>query len=196
MNRAILSLALLVSIVGWTTVGTANADEGKERLFYVQVTNGEQLEGQISELTEMKLKTEFGEITIPLEKVSAIKLETGETTTAVFAFLNGDVVTGETSFKQLTLETKWGKANINSNAILMIKTTPNGQFVANQGGGWRYFTPAATTLNPGLQGSALPSSNFQNSTPPSNSRPTSFGSSQFSSPAPTRQFNQLPKRKN
>ena len=109
------------------------------RVFYVKVTKGTQLSGQILEMSEIKAQTEFGEVTIPVEKIEGMKMDADGKGSTVIAFTNGDMVTGRIELDKLQLKTNWGKAHINSDAIDSISTSQFGRFYSDpSGGGWRF----------------------------------------------------------
>ena len=126
---------------------------------------------------------------VPLNKLTAIKFDRqGEQTKAIFAFANGDIVTGQLELTQLALQTKWGKAEIDADAILEISANPKGEFIVNSSsGGWLFrvrqtmnqnnpgfgrsqsqgnqLLPAIKTNAPFRSGNRLPNTNL-NQIPP------------------------------
>ena len=83
-----------------------------ERIFYVKITNkNSPLSGQVIELTEFKVETTFGNVTIPLDKIEAVRLRAAGDEAAVIALTNGDMITGKINFEELHLKTNWGKAH-------------------------------------------------------------------------------------
>ena len=119
-----------------------------DRIFYVKVTKGANLAGQIVGISELTVTTGFGKITIPVEKIEAIKMHADGDDSAVIAFVNGDMVTGKVEVDELQLKTTWGKAHINSASIEAISSSQHGRFYSDpNGGGWRFSrgTPPTTT---------------------------------------------------
>ena len=142
LSAFVLTFCLLTGV----TQGFAQDDL---RVFYVKVARGTELSGQIVEISEFKVKTEFGDVTIPIEKVEGIKLDADGQGSAVLAFTNGDMVTGKIEMEKLELKTNWGKAHINTDTIDSISAAQYGRFYSDPtGGGWR-FSRGNSNTNPG-----------------------------------------------
>ena len=110
-----------------------------DRVFYVKVTKGTELSGQIVGISELKVESSFGSITIPVTKVDGIKMNADGSGSAAIAFTNGDMVTGKIDMGDLQLKTNWGKAHIKADAIDTISASQYGSFYSDSsGGGWRY----------------------------------------------------------
>ena len=134
MKTSYVSLIAIVMLA----VGSLSAEDD-ERMFYVKVTKGAEISGQIIGISEFKVGTSFGEITIPVGKVEAIKMDADGQGSAVIAFNNGDMVTGKMEISDLKLKTNWGKAHVNSDAITSITANQYGRFYTDPtAGGWRY----------------------------------------------------------
>ena len=132
LSAFVLVCCFLVS----SSIGLAQ-DDG--RVFYVKVTKGTELSGQIVGISEFKVKTGFGDVSIPVEKIEGIKMDSDGQGSAVIAFTNGDMVTGKIDMSDLQLKTNWGKAHINSDAIDSISGSQLGRFYSDpNGGGWRF----------------------------------------------------------
>lgn len=122
--------------------------QDSDRIFYVKVNKSTELQGQIVEVTELKVSTSFGEVDIPFEKVEAIKMRAGGDGTAVIAFINGDMVTGKIQMDELQIKTSWGKAYINADSIDSIAGSQFGNFYADPNGGWRYSRGSRPNSSP------------------------------------------------
>ena len=154
MKISVLSAFVLVFyLCAGSSLGLAQ-DDG--RVFYVKVTKGTELSGQIIGITEFKVTTGFGEVSIPVEKVEGIKMDSDGKGSAVIAFTNGDMVTGKIDMSDLQLKTNWGKAHINSAAIDSISSSQYGRFYSDpNGGGWR-FSRGSLNQNRGMMRSRQP----------------------------------------
>jgi hypothetical protein len=110
-----------------------------DRMFYVKVTKATQLSGQVIELEEFKVETSFGNVTIPLDKIEAVKMRSDGADAAVIALTNGDMITGKIEIDELHLKTNWGKAHIEAASIEAFSASPYGRFYTDStGAGWRY----------------------------------------------------------
>ena len=119
-----------------------NQPEGEAKgTVVIVLTRGRQLKGDISSIKTIAASTSFGDAEFPIEKIEGIKLHIDEKDSCVFAFKNGDLVTGQLKFDKLSLATDWGDANINVASIETIKLNPKGEFFQDSTGGkarWRY----------------------------------------------------------
>ena len=118
-----------------------------ERIFYVKVTKETtQLSGQLIELDALKVATAFGNVTIPLEKIEAVRMRADSEERSVIALGNGDMITGKIEIDELHLKTNWGKAHINSVSLESFSVSPYGRFYTDPTqGGWRYSRGSAAT---------------------------------------------------
>ena len=123
-----------------------------DRTFYVKIDNSTTLQGRILQDEGLKFSTSFGEVTIPIEKIEAIKMTPDGENSAVVAFVNGDMVSGKLDISELHLKTSWGKAHINATSIDMISSSQFGSFYNDSDGGWRY-SRGSTTQFEGATGS-------------------------------------------
>lgn len=90
----------------------------------VVLSNGSTISGALLNTTELPLKTSFGNVNIPLSVVAGFKMaEKGSPTTTVVLH-NGDSITGATQLLELTIETEWGKAIVDSPNVSSILFTP------------------------------------------------------------------------
>ncbi|MEM9409668.1 MAG: hypothetical protein AAGA30_01055 [Planctomycetota bacterium] len=135
--KSVKNVFLAVLIFG-NAVCFANGQEDN-RIFFVKVAKATGLQGQIIDMTELEVTTSFGDITIPFDKIEAVKMRAGVNNSSVIALVNGDMITGSINIDELHLKTNWGKAHIKGEALESISTTQNGQFYTDpNGGGWRY----------------------------------------------------------
>ena len=146
INSMLSTLVLTTCLLLSNSYGFAD----DERMFYVNVTKGTELAGQIVGIESFKVTTGFGEVSIPVEKIDGIKMDSDGQGSAVIAFTNGDMVTGTIELSDLQLKTNWGTAHIKSEAINSISSNQYGKFYSDPaGGGWRYTRGSS----PQLQGS-------------------------------------------
>lgn len=134
MLLALTSLSLTAQDLG------APGQSSGEKVF-VKVTQNRELVGMPIELTEIKVTTSFGDVSIPLEKINGIKMSAGKDVDAVIAFKNGDTVTGKVVLDMIKLKTDWGQAHINTDQIETVTATENGRFYNDNTGGksvWRF----------------------------------------------------------
>ncbi len=133
--KFVSTLAVAFCIVAGAAV-SSNAQEAN-RIFYVKVDESTELQGQIIDVTDLKVTTAFGEVTIPFDKIEGIKMKANKDQ-AVIAFINGDMVTGKVQMDELHLKTSWGKAHINASSIDAISGSQFGSFFSDPSGGWRF----------------------------------------------------------
>lgn len=140
--KSVLKFApLLVAIFVMTANSAVSGQEegSGTRTFFVKVQKADAIVGQVIEVSELNVTTAFGDVTIPMDKIEAVKVNASTQGTAVIAFTNGDMVTGSLDLSELHLKTSWGKAHINANAIDSFSTSQFGRFYTDtNGGGWRY----------------------------------------------------------
>ena len=137
--------------------------------------------GTMAEVSQIHIKTAFGEATIPMSEIAGIRLATTQDSTTTVVMLNGDSITGATDIKQLTIDTEWGSAKINGTAIQSILFVPDLKWVnSNSLNGRRWFLVDAkqapnATANPsnsgGIGGPANPSGGNPNINPNPTVRP-------------------------
>lgn len=146
----------------------------------------------MAEVSQIQIKTAFGEASIPMSEIAGIRLATSQDSTTTIVMLNGDSITGATDIKQLTIETEWGSAKINGSAIQSILFVPDFKWVNSNGiNGRRWFLvdakspaiPASSTSGgtsgPGFTGSASPATGTSTlSVPNSTNRGFNPGSNQ------------------
>lgn len=108
---------------------------------YVKVSQNRELTGTPIELTELKVTTSFGEVTIPMAKIDGIKMHATDDDAAVIAFKNGDLVTGKIGIDKVSIKTEWGKAHIKIDQIDQLVVNQAAAFYEDNTGGkktWRF----------------------------------------------------------
>lgn len=144
--HSVCASTLFVCFAVSVNLGIAQDDDS--RMFYVKVAKGNDLSGQIVGISELKVTTGFGEVTIPVSKIEAVKMHADNEDSAVIAFTNGDMVTGKVEVDELQLKTNWGKARINAASIEAISSSQYGRFYSDpNGGGWRFSRGSATAAS-------------------------------------------------
>lgn len=144
-----ISIALLMLACVCPTVSAQEEDNAKEGLLYIKVTGNREIFGTPVELDTLKVTTSFGEVSIPTEKISGIKLHVGDDDSAVIAFKNGDLITGLVKLESVSLKTSWGKAHVNLKQIQTMTTNRNARFIKSDGTGskgWRFSNGIPTEL--------------------------------------------------
>ena len=107
----------------------------------IELTKGRRITGELGALSQVKLDTKFGEANIPLGEVDGIKLHIDENDSAVVAFKNGDVVTGQLKLETLEVSTDWGSANVKLASVETILMNKRGGFYQDSSDGknrWRF----------------------------------------------------------
>ena len=94
----------------------------------VNISKGRQIEGELAGLDQIAVKTSFGDAKFTTSEIEGIKLNANEDGACIFAFKNGDLVTGKITLENLKIKTDWGEANIRIDSIEMIRINPNGEF--------------------------------------------------------------------
>jgi hypothetical protein len=90
----------------------------------VDLITNTKIVGTLTDTTTLEMKTSFGSASIPLSEVAGIRFADADEPTTAVVLLNGDVLTGATDVKLVTVETEWGSASINGQSILSILLVP------------------------------------------------------------------------
>ena len=121
----------------------------------IQLSNSQELRGTLQQTTSMQMKTSFGQISIPLNEVVAIKMAQEGNATTTVALHNGDSVTGAIEMETIMLETEWGKAEINAPHVNSIMFSEGLKWVSESsmnGARWKLTPivekPVTTTVAP------------------------------------------------
>jgi hypothetical protein len=151
---SIRSFIVAVAMTAFLFSGATTAQElagPNNSAVFVKVSKNRELSGDIVALTDMKIQTSFGEVSIPLEKIDGIKMHADADDSAVIAFKNGDLVTGKILLEKLQLKTEWGTAHILTEKIETVMTSSTAKFFSDTTGGrqsWRFSkSPTAGTAN-------------------------------------------------
>jgi len=144
-NLKFVPLLMAIVVMAANSAAFGQEEGSGSRTFFVKVQKADAIVGQVIEVNELKVATAFGDVTIPMDKIEAVKVNASSQGSAVIAFTNGDMVTGTLDLSELHLKTTWGKAHINADAIDSFSTSQFGRFYTDtNGGGWRYSRGTAT----------------------------------------------------
>ena len=140
---SVILLLSLCCISNSSAQDMGGPDAGK---IFVKVTRNRELTGAAIDLDSIKFRAEFGEVTIPMEKIAGIKLHVNADDSAVVALKNGDLVTGTIALDTVSLKTAWGKAHVKLDQIQTIMSDSTSRFFAETNSGkkgWRFSSGAA-----------------------------------------------------
>ena len=145
MQMAILQRSLLIVLVSvacfsWTSVGWGQEEVNETAVdsgvvFFLDLAQEQKIEGVPVDVEKFKITTGFGDVQVPLDKIDGIRLNALEDGSAVMAFKNGDVLTGELHLSDLKLKTSWGFATVNIAYIGQISTTKGASFSSSTSNG-------------------------------------------------------------
>lgn len=90
----------------------------------VGLVSTNEIEGTLTDTTQLQMQTSFGTASIPLSEVAGIRFASANDATTTVVMLNGDSITGATDIKLITVETEWGTASINGPSIASIMFVP------------------------------------------------------------------------
>jgi len=96
-------------------------DSKGDRRVRLQLKDGSRIVGTPVGLDDVKLKTGFGDVAIPMKTVLVIRPSRDRKAHCV-SFSNGDRLTGEMSQKAIRMKTDWGEVTIERKHILAITT--------------------------------------------------------------------------
>ena len=95
----------------------------------VNLKDGSCLIGRPKELSTIKFKAKFGEISVPLKSVDGVRCASTDEPSptndgrVTLAFKNGDMLSGELELNELELESTWGKTTVAVEHISSIITS-------------------------------------------------------------------------
>ncbi len=87
--------------------------------FNIHLKDGSTVIGKVSDKQPLKVKTIFGEATIPLNKIASVQFE-GEAGKTKVLLRNNDRITGELTLESITVETEWAELEIGAKHIRMM----------------------------------------------------------------------------
>lgn len=128
------------------------AADGKGVVF-IRLSDTKRMAGKVEGLNEFKLKTSFGEVTVPMSEIAGIKFHTSSDDKAVVILNNGDSLTGIPTVPAVELTTDWGKADIEPEFIQSLTSTSGAKFrQQNTDFGVRWTLNTGNSLAPGALG--------------------------------------------
>ena len=98
-----------------------------DRRITLELKDGSRLVGELEELESFRVKTEYGELTIPSKAIAGIRLggyaAGGDGHVSSILFGNGDQLSGRLLLDAVTLEAKWGQAKVSPTQMKSIIMT-------------------------------------------------------------------------
>ena len=114
----------------------------------VDLSTAGELEGTLTDTTQLQMQTSFGTASIPLSEVAGVKFASAEDATTTVVMLNGDSITGATDVKLITVETEWGTASINGPSVASMMFVPGLEWSPSTGLNGRRWSLRDTTTTP------------------------------------------------
>lgn len=103
----------------------------------VAIKEGPQLRGEPVELSALQVKTIFGPVSIPLERIAGVRTADDSRQPATICLSNGDSLTGFLATDSITIKTEWGSATIARDHIVSIVTKTEPVTWQQHEGRWR-----------------------------------------------------------
>lgn len=114
-----------------STPATAKpAETYKQPAVVIHLLSGEHLSGALAQAADLPMRSSFGEIRIPYSEVAGVRLAREGSLSSTVVLHNGDSVTGAVTLDTVTIETDWGKAEVNGSAISSLVFTPGTKWVS------------------------------------------------------------------
>ena len=111
------------------TKETELKDTGQlDYMYYVRLNNTQTMAGTIDGFDKFEIATQFGKISMPMDRVAGIKFHTDTRDSAIIVLNNGDSITGVPTIPAISLMTDWGQADIEPKYIDSLTTTPSATF--------------------------------------------------------------------
>ena len=99
----------------------------------VDMLGGQKLTGTLTEITELPIRSSFGEVKVPLSQVAGVKLASADDPSTTIVLKNGDSVTGATDLQTVSIDTEWGSAKINGSSITSLLLLPDYKWTSAPG---------------------------------------------------------------
>ena len=125
--------------------GTKKAGMMNTEMFFIKLSNGEELSGSIEGFETFKMETKFGEVSIPSTMIAGVRFHIDGEDAAVVVLDNGDAITGVPTVDAVSVATDWGTADVEPRFIESMTTAQNSSFVQNNtpfGSRWQLNTTA------------------------------------------------------
>ena len=123
--------------------------------FFLKLTNGQVIQGEIDRPKKINMQCKFGEITIPQELIAGIRFHTDANDAAVVIMKNGDSITGVPLVATIQVTTDQSPFEIDSKNLESITIAENATFAKGETDfGPRWQLKAATSAKLPPQSSA------------------------------------------
>ena len=117
----------------------------------VEMLGGQKITGTLTEITELPIRSSFGEVKVPLSQVAGVKLASADDPSTTIILKNGDSVTGATDLQTVSVDTEWGSAKINGSSITSLLLLPDYKWTAATGiGGSKRWSLLDIKATPGV----------------------------------------------
>jgi len=106
---------------------------------YITLSGNRTIEGKMEITGKLSFETKFGDVGIGVDQIKGIRFHVDGDDSAVVVLKNGDTITGIPKLDNVTLNTEWGRAEVETKYIESLVTTPNARFQPNSnlgGPGW------------------------------------------------------------
>jgi len=97
---------------------TQKASKNDSAVFVTSLTNSKSLTGRLADMKEFAIKSELGKVDVDLDDVSQITFE--EDDQATVQMLNGDQLSGEIDFQNITIKSRWGLEDLKVSEVVSI----------------------------------------------------------------------------
>lgn len=113
---------------GMNTNNAGNANNNGFFQHYVKLAENKTLGGQMDLSESIKFNTKFGEIDVSVGQIRGIRFHIDGDDSALVVLNNGDSITGVPLADSFTLNTDWGRAELDAVFIESITTSQNATF--------------------------------------------------------------------
>ena len=106
---------------------------------YITLSGNRTIDGKMEITGKLSFETKFGDVGIGVDQIKGIRFHVDGDDSAVIVLKNGDTITGIPKLDNVTLNTEWGRAEVETKYIESVVTTPNARFQPNSnlgGPGW------------------------------------------------------------
>ncbi len=108
-------------------------------IFVTQLNNSKSLTGRFAGMKEFAIKSELGEIDVVLEDVSQITFEDDDRATVQMN--NGDQLSGEIDFRNITINSRWGLEDLKVSEIAIISRSIDNSIAESSINAMAFATP-------------------------------------------------------
>ncbi len=122
----------------------------------VEMLGGQKITGTLTEITELPIRSSFGEVKVPLSQVAGVKLASADDPSTTIILKNGDSVTGATDLQTVSVDTEWGSAKINGSSITSLLLLPDYKWTSAIGISGKRWSLQDIKTAPGVGLAVLP----------------------------------------